>query len=70
MNDLQRLRPMMVKRLIEARLGIRVSRTTFYRWLGSGRLQGIKYGKHWWVSVKDVENFIEQSTTGSLQVAP
>ena len=48
---------------VEVAERLRVTRTTVYAWLKSGRLRGLRAGKAWRIRTKDLESFMRGART-------
>lgn len=50
--------------LLEARLGILVGRSTFYRWIYSGRLFSVKLGGKLFIPLSEMEILVQRLVRG------
>jgi excisionase family DNA binding protein len=51
-------------RILRRRTGGTISRTTFYRWVGSGRLSSIRLGSRIYIPLLALEDFIRKCLSG------
>lgn len=50
--------------ILDARLGITVGRSTFYRWMQTGRLFSIKLGGKIFIPLSEMETIVERLSRG------
>ncbi|MGA2632073.1 MAG: helix-turn-helix domain-containing protein [Terriglobia bacterium] len=53
--------PMTARRVLCARLGIEVSRATFYRWMQNGAIHTLKLVNRYYVTAAALEQFISEA---------
>jgi hypothetical protein len=51
-------------RILRRRTGGNISRATFYRWVGSGKLSSMRLGFRIYIPLPALEDFIRQSLSG------
>lgn len=58
------LTPSRAWEILHHRLGIRVARSTFYRWLESGKVLSVKLGNRLYVPASEVQMVIRKCVSG------
>jgi predicted site-specific integrase-resolvase len=58
------LSPGSAMRILDVRMGITVGRSTFYRWMQTGRLFSIKLGGKIYVPLSEMETIMERLSRG------